>query len=277
MLFTRPKIGEQINVAVCPGNPRVVVVHLRPRYDKTGLRTSYTFLLYLSDCAVGGGFGILADFLGLESWKLQDGCAKIWMVGVGWISYLPSSEVTYPHPRYIWRWFSFSKVGYVSFLEGNWLPIQKTNISHLGKRKIIFKTVLGKGHVALPWRVMIYVMKWERFEDWELGMMYFSNNESLLLLATWGSPIITLFLRHPEMSKAIDFCETGLLKLKLNSFYCNYNALYDATHFALFSRVFLLKDVRGERDIFTQEWRKEYPAGWHDHRSPLSLTRLKTL
>eukprot|EP00434_Breviolum_minutum_P014633 symbB.v1.2.012901.t1/scaffold900.1/size153842/3 len=25
-----------------------------PRYDKTGLRTSYTFLLYLSDCAVGG-------------------------------------------------------------------------------------------------------------------------------------------------------------------------------------------------------------------------------
>lgn len=28
----------------------------RPRYDKKGLRSTYTFLLYLSDCSMGGVF-----------------------------------------------------------------------------------------------------------------------------------------------------------------------------------------------------------------------------
>ena len=31
---------------------------------------------------------------------------------------LPSWELTYPHPRYVWRWFSFPQVGYVSSMEG---------------------------------------------------------------------------------------------------------------------------------------------------------------
>lgn len=77
--LVQKSVNKSMSPCVCRESTscRCILRHLRPRYDKTGLRTSYTFLLYLSDCAVGGGFGILADYFLLESWKLQDGCAKM--------------------------------------------------------------------------------------------------------------------------------------------------------------------------------------------------------
>ena len=46
---------------------------------------------------------------------------------------IPSWEVTYPHPKYVWRWVSFSEVGYLSSLEGTQIFWDSSGF-HVGHR-----------------------------------------------------------------------------------------------------------------------------------------------
>ena len=44
------------------------------------------------------------------------------------------------------------------------ITLQGINISHLGKRKLIFKNAL-EGDMLIPWRVTFWTQTWKRMED----------------------------------------------------------------------------------------------------------------
>ena len=112
--------------------------------------------------------------------------------------------------------------------------LHETNISHLGKRKIIFKKGLGRGYVMIPWRVCsgsnapkprktdaprlcgnmwhsYWALLWPTLECWHSiptrmedrrpGDSYYVNRMVLRIHATWMADILTmgiflLVLRH---------------------------------------------------------------------------------
>ena len=82
--------------------------------------------------------------------------------------YIPRWELTYPQPRDIWRWFSFScLVGYVSSMECSWSEVRipqtkKGTQQNHRKQRTAFcmgKTVVDIEKISRKWQTLLWMFR----------------------------------------------------------------------------------------------------------------------